>query len=151
MSVTNILERIAKKGEMVEGFLFDPAGLLSYFETDQLITDTPTLFFELTDPTIKKFLLTEIVYYMLPDNAVTYALNLFSGDEAVDTTSFSKQFYEGPAAQAKDVLYIRCNNEDSLPRLVDLDVAGIVWYSLDWSAPMGNCPGFVRLRGKKVA
>ena len=151
MSLTGLLERVAKRGEMVEGILLDPAGLLNYFETDQIITDTPTLFFELTDPTIKKFLLTEIIYYMLPDNAVTYALNLFTGNEAVDTTSFSKMIYEGPAAQAKGTLYIRCNNEDMLPREVDLDEEGIVWYSLDWSAAPGNCPGFIRLRGKKLA
>ena len=150
MSENEFLEIIAMRNQMAEGILLDAAGADNKFETDQPITDTPTLSFELSDPTIKRFQLTEITYYMLPDNAVTYALALFTASEAVDTTSFSKLIYESPAAQAKGVRYLRCNSEDKLPREVNLDVPGIVWYSLDWSAAPGNCPGFIRLRGRKL-
>ena len=151
MTETNILARIAKRGEIVNGMILSVAGAGAPFETDQVITDEPTLYFALDDPTVKKFLLTEVSYYMLQTNAVVYNFYLFGGAEAVDLTSMEKMLYQSPGAQAKDQVYVRCNNENDLPKMVDLDVAGVVWYLINWTAAPGVTPGFIRVRGIKVA
>jgi len=151
MTETAILEKIAKPSEMICFHLLDTAGAGDYFETDQLVTDEPTKSIRCNMRPFTRFLLKDISYYMLPDNAVTYKLALFSGAEAVDLSSFSKLAYESPAAQAKDTLYHRCNNEDTLPRIIILDTPGRLYYSLDWSGAPGNCPGFIRVRGIKLA
>ena len=140
-------EIIARGNQLVEFDLTDPAGLLSYFETEGVITDTPTLFADLSKENISHFVLEELEYYLNPTNAETFRLILFEAASADDLTSLSNIVFDSGALQADSTLYTFTNHEDIMPRLVKLGVCGRIYYMTIWTAAPGNTPGFVRGRG----
>jgi hypothetical protein len=147
---------------VVTGELLDLAGTGNYFETDQALTTTPTLYMTVTTSTgqpVKKFLLEDVQFYMNPTNAVTYQLYLLEDATADDVQQTTDIAFWSPAAQAKGVNY-RYNRagyqaatgtaevvQYKLPRIVELATAGKLWYLVDWSAACGDTPGFVKIRG----
>ncbi len=151
MSKQETLERISKPSEMIEFYLVDADGTGNVFETDQAVADTPTLTLTTDDPRVSKFEIMDITFYMNQTNAVTYELMLLEGAVADDVTSLSKLVWTSGAAMADVTRYVRVNNEDELPKIVELDDEGLLYYMLDWSGAPGNTPGFVRVRGRKLA
>ena len=144
------LEIIAGQNQLVEGVVLDADGTGADFEVDKTITDTPTQFITLSDPTISRFLLEEVVYYMAAANAVTFQLYLLQDALADDMLSLRQVCFDSGAAQARNTIYPRLDVEDKLPIVVDLVTPGIMYYLQDWSGAMGNCPGWLRVRGRKL-
>jgi len=150
MSLSGVLDIIAGRNELVEGVVLDADGLGADFETDKVITDTPTQFITLSDPTISRFLLEEVNYYMAAENAVTFQLYLLQDALADDMLSLKTLCFDSGAAQARNIIYSRLGIENKLPRVVNLVTPGKLWYLQDWSAAMGNCPGWISVRGRKL-
>ena len=146
---------------VVTGELID-TGAENYFETDQALTDTPTLWIPVTTSIgvpVKKFLLQEVQFYMNQTNGVTYQLRLFEASNADDVEQLTDQVFWSPAAQA-DVTYYRYSEKGyeggsgtaevaqyKLPRIVELEDAGKLYYMIDWSGAPGNTPGFIKVKG----
>lgn len=141
----------------------DYAGTSNFFETDQAITDTATLYMNVTTnvPNIKptRFKLTEVKFYMNPTNAVTYRLYLLEGPTADDVTQASDVVFDSGAAKADSTEYIYregCTGswaglttvDGTLPIIVDLHIAGRLYYMVDWSGAPGDTPGYIKCRGK---
>jgi len=147
MNPNHAREIIARGNQLIEFGLTDPAGALNYFETEGVITDTPTLFIDLNKEGISNFRLEELEYYLNPTNAETYRLILFEAAEADDLTSLSKIVFDSGALQADSTLYTFTNHEDIMPRLVKLASSGRIYYMILWTGAPGNCPGFLRGRG----
>jgi len=124
-------------------------GTLNAFEIDQLVTDTPTLYM-LLEPTVKSFLLEEIFYWMNPTAVETYQLFLFEGPEADDVLSRSKLVYESAAARADSTAYLVVRDGAVLPRIVNLDEPGKLYYALDWTGAPGNTPGHLVVKGREM-
>jgi len=150
---------------VVIGELFDLAGTLNVFETDQALGDTPTLYLTITTPTgmpVKRFLLEEVCYYMNQTNAVTYQLLLLEAASADDVEQLQDLVFFSPAAQADSICY-KYNNlgycsdvasttaetiQYKLPVVVELTTANKLYYMLDWSGAPGDTPGFIKIRGR---
>ncbi len=150
---------------VVIGELFDLAGTLNVFETDQPITTTPTLYIPMSTPTnilVRRFLLEEVCYYMNPTNAVTYQLLLLEAASVDDVEQLQDLVFFSPAAQADSVAY-RYNNlgycadvasttaevlQYKLPVVVELTDPNKLYYMLDWSGAPGDTPGFIKIRGR---
>jgi len=145
-----MLDIIAGKNQLVEGVVLDADGTGADFETDKVITDTPTQYITLSDPLISRFLLEEVVYYMAAANAVTFQLYLLQDAIADDMLSLQSVCFDSAAAQARNTIYPRVGVEDKLPRVVDLVSPGKLWYLQDWSGAPGNTPGWLRVRGRKL-
>ena len=135
---------------LVTGSIVDPAGTLNAFETDKLITDIPTQYIQL-DPAVRAFTLNSVRYLMTPTAAETYELILLKGASLDDIESLSNLVWRSGAAMASGTPYKRCNNEDELPKIVDLDDEGLFYYMMMWTGAPGNTPGFIRVRGRKLA
>ena len=148
---TAILEKIAKPSEMIEFYLVDVDGTGNDFETEGVITATPDLTLSCDDPRISRFLMEDILFYMNPTAAETPEILLFEGAVANDVESLSKRVWTSGAGMVDSVLYQRCNNEDELPKIVDLDNEGLLYYMMMWTGAPGNTPGFIRVRGRKLA
>jgi hypothetical protein len=134
-----------------------------YFETDQAITDTPTLSIVITDNMGNRpraMLLEEVTFYMNPTNAETYQLYLMQGATAGDLETFTDIVFWSPAAQADSVFYsyhasgyqatVSTDEVASykLPRVVEFASPGILYYMLDWSGAPGVTPGFIKIKGR---
>jgi len=148
---------------VVTGEYLDLAGTSNYFETDEALTDTPSLHMVLTTSTgerVKKFLLEDVQYMMNPTAAETYQLYLLEDATADDVQQTTDIAFWSPAAQADSVNY-RYNSagyqaatgtaeavQYKLPRIVELAEPGKLYYMLDWTGAPGNTPGFIKIRGK---
>lgn len=131
----------------VYGEKLDSDGTSDYFETDQPLGTTPTLYIPLTPTDIEKFVLESVRFYMNPTNAVTYQLYLLVDAQADDVTSYSNVVFDSGAGMADDVVYITARG-DKLPMLAKLATAGRLYYMIDWSGAPGNTPGFIEIRGR---
>lgn len=156
---------VNRTNTVVIGELFDLAGTNNYFETDQALTDTPTLSLTITTPTgmpVKRFLLEEVCYYMDPTDAVTYQLFLLEAASADDVEQLQDLVFFSPAAQADSVCY-KYNNlgycadvagttaeviQYKLPVVVELTDTNKLYYMLDWSGAPGDTKGFIKIRGR---
>lgn len=148
---------------VVTGEKLDLAGTSNYFETDQALTDTPTLYMAVSTSTgepVKKFLLEDVQYMMNPTNAVTYQLYLLEDATADDVQQTTDVAFWSPAAQADSVNY-RYNSagyqaatgtaevaQYKLPRIVELATAGKLYYMVDWSGAPADTAGFIKIRGR---
>lgn len=128
--------------------LLDEDGSANYFETDQAVTDTPTLKLggdssgHKHPPTLDTGVIFRIHYYMVPTNAVTYTLRFNSHALAANVHSRMHMLYESPAAQASGTVYDR---EVEIP--FDLATIGELFFMLDWSGAPGNTYGFIGVSG----
>jgi len=144
------LELIARQNQMVEFSLVDADGTGNKFETEQAITDTPTLLLTPSDPYCKRFEITEIMFYMNPANAVTPEILLFEDAVADNVTSLSKIVWTSGAGMVDSTRYVRTNNEDELPKIVNLAAAGKLYYMMIWTGAPGNTPGYIKVKGRKM-
>ena len=151
MGLTEILERIAKASEMVEFYLVDADGTGNVFESVDLITDTPSTTLTTDDPRVKHFEIIDIIFMMNPTAAETPEIVLLEGAIADDVTSLSKIVWTSGAGMVDSTRYIRSNNEDELPKIVNLDDEGLLYYLMIWTGAPGNTPGYIRVRGRKLA
>ncbi len=156
---------VNRANSVVIAELYDLTGALNVFETDQAITDTPTLSLTVTTPTgfiVERFLMEEVCYYMNPTNAVTYQLLLLEASNADDVQQLSDLVFFSPAAQADSVCY-KYNNlgycanvatttaeviQYKLPVIVELTEANKLYYMINWSGAPGDTPGFIKVRGR---
>lgn len=124
----------------------DADGTGNVFETDQDIDTTPTLKLDTSiEPEgLDQFVIKKITYYLNPTNAVTYQLFLLRGAAADNVTSYSKQIWASPVAQADGVLYHK--NDIEIP--VRLDNPDELFYMVDWSAACGDTTGFIVVEGE---
>lgn len=134
-----------------------------YFETDQAITDTPTLYLDVKDAQGRRpraMLLEEVSYYMNQTGAVTYQLRLLQAATADDVDTLTDIVFWSPTAQADSVYYSYHATgyqatistaevaQYKLPRVVNFETAGRLYYMLDWSGAPGTTPGFIKVRGR---
>lgn len=134
---------------VVIGKIID-TGALNAFETDQDITTLSTLSI-LLEPTVKAFLLQEVMFYMNPTNAgITYELYLLEGPIADDMTALSKVVFDSGPLMADSVPYYACEAQGKLPRIVSLDEPGRLYYNIDLSAASGNNPGYIVVKGVEL-
>jgi len=148
---TGILEKIAKPSEMVEFYLVDVDGTGNVFETEGLITAIPDLTLTTDDPRVIRFEITDIIFYMNPTAAETYEILLFEGAFAGDVKSLAQIVWRSGAAMVDSTPYIRTNNEDELPKIVELATEGLLYYMMLWTGAPGNTPGYIKVRGRKLA
>ena len=134
---------------MVYGSLVDADGAANYFETDQPIGTTPTLFFVLTPSTVRRFRLTSVRFYMNPANAVTYELYLLEAATADDVYNLSDVVFDSDALKADSVAYSYTgSNSTKLPTDVYLHSPPYLYYMIDWSAAPGDTSGYIEVRGE---
>lgn len=146
-------------------FTVDGAAGGVYFETDQAITDTPTLYLTLATTTgdpVSKFILEDVQYMMNPTAAETYQLWLLEGNSAEDTAQQLEVVFYSPAAQVDSTAYRYSNLgvqvgvgaaegiQYKLPRLVELTTPNTLYYMLDWSGAPGVTPGYIKVRGRAL-
>jgi len=157
-----LVEAASSVSTLVLGNKVDYDGTANYFETDQALTDTPTLYVDLTTNTglpINGMEITRLSYYMNPANAVTYTLYLFEAANADDTQNKSDIIFQSAAAQAKGTAYEYHDSgmgswpglgtvDFTLPQIVHCATQGRIWYLIDWSAAPGNTPGWIKIRGR---
>jgi len=148
---TAILEKIAKRGEMVEFYLVDVDGTGNVFETEGVITAIPDLLLTTDDKRVHRFEITDIIFYMNPTAAETYEILLFEGAFAGDVKSLAQIVWRSGAAMVDSTPYIRTNNEDELPKIVELSNEGLLYYMMLWTGAPGNTPGYIKVRGRKLA
>ena len=151
MGLTETLDNIAKPSEMVEFYLIDADGTADLFETEQVITDTPTETLITDDPRVKRFEIFDIIFMVNPTAAETPEIILFEGAVDDDVTSLSKIVWTSGAGMVDSTRYIRSNNEDELPKIVNLDDEGVFYIMTIWTGTPGNTPGYFRARGRKLA
>lgn len=133
---------------LITGILRSLTGAPAVFETDYAITDTPVMEIPIT-PMVEQFLLTEVMWYMNPTNAVTYRVYLLEDAVADDLESLSGVIFDTGAAQADSVLYQEIGHAAStkLPKIVELATPGTMRVLQDWSGAPGVTPGFIRVKG----
>lgn len=138
--------------QMVYGSKVDTAGTSDYFETDQEIGDTPTLYIQMYPTTIKKFKINSIRYYMDCTNAVTYELYLLEQASADDVQNLVDVVFDSGALKADVTSYMNIEGDASgkLPIIVNLADAGKLYYQLDWSAAPGDTKGYIVVKGEKL-
>lgn len=147
----------------VTGEKLDLDGTGNYFETDQPLTTTPSLYLTVSTSTgqpVKKFLLEEVQYFMNQTGAVTYQLYLLEDSSADDVQQYTDLVFFSPAAQADSVFYSYRTSgvqagiavaeavQYKLPRIVELATAGKLYYMIDWSGAPGDTPGFIKIKGR---
>ena len=141
------------QAQLVYCKLLDAAGTGNYFETDEAMGATPTLYMSLVPSDVERFVLDEISYRMEAANAVTFQLYLLEDASADDLTQLSDVIFDSGAAQARNTTYnISPTGAHTtlVPRNVKLATAGKLYYMIDWSGAPGNTPGFIYIKGRKL-
>lgn len=136
--------------KMVYGSLIDTDGSGNYFETDQPLGTTPTKYIQLYPTDVKKFRLDSIRYYFEAANSVTFELYLLEASNANDVQSKADVVWDSDSQKARNTMYISLNTI-RVPIDVNLTDAGKLYYLVDWSAACGNTPGYLEVRGEKLA
>ncbi len=157
MSVDTVRNATNREITVVTGEKADYAGTSNFFTTDQAFGTTPTLTITLscTQPNvdIKKFRLEEVHYQLDPTNAVTYQLYLLEATNADDYESGSDVVFESASSQADNTRYIHVQGgfgttaSYKLPRIVELETAGTLYYMIDWSAAPSSTKGYIKVKG----
>jgi len=140
----------------------DHDGTANYFETDQAVTDTPTLLMDISTSTgedVSRFEMTSIKFMINPTNAVTYQLFLLEDAQATDPVSASHIIFDSAAAMVDSTVYEYREGvtgslpglttvDGTLPHIVNLVTANTMYYMLDWSGAPGDTLGYIKIRGK---
>jgi len=124
-------------------------GTLNYFETDQAITDTPTLY--MTGSPLATFIkIHSIKYQMTPTNAVTYELYLIEAAAADNEEAESNIIFDSGAAQASGTVYneIAGAGTPKLPTIAKLADLARIYYLLNWSGAPGDTTGYIKVYGE---
>lgn len=157
-----MLESVSYPATVVIADKVDYDGTSNYFETDQALGDTPTLYMNCLTNTgvpVKNFLMTSLRYYMNPTNAVTYTLHLFEDAQADNTRNLSDLIYQSAAAQVDSQIYEFREGgtgtwaglttvDVTLPQIVNLGQTGRLYYLLNWTGAPANTPGYIKIRGR---
>jgi len=155
-------EALAAQVSMVSGLKADLDGTGNYFETDQALGDTPTLYIALTTNTglpVYGLEITHLSYQMTPTAAETYTIYLFEAANADNLRNLSDIVFQSAAAQASATQYIYHDSgsgswpglttvDFTLPQTCNLADEGKLYYLLDWTGAPGNTPGFIKVRGR---
>ncbi len=134
----------AGAGSVFEAYIED-TGATNAFETDQAVTDTPTLY--LTATYLAAGTLNRIHVSLTPANAVTPTLYIFSGAQADDKASerrllfSSAEYYPSGLVSGTEYDFI----DLQIPFV--LDTANRIYYALDWSGAPGNTTGYLAVLG----
>ncbi|GAI89576.1 unnamed protein product, partial [marine sediment metagenome] len=123
--------------QQVHGEKLDSDGTSDYFETDQPLGTTPTLYIPLTPTNVEKFVLESVRFYFNMSNSVTFQLYLLRGARADNVTSYSDIVFDSGSGKSRDIIYIVARG-DKLPIVVNLVEAGKLFYMLDFSGAPGN-------------
>ena len=131
----------------------DFAGTSDFFETDQAITDTPTLTFTLATKdgdTVERCLITDVSVYLKPTNSVTYELYLFEDADADNVESLSHLVFDTGAAKASDIVYKYNRASGKTPFYCNLGTSNTLYYLINWSGAPGDTLGYIRVRGELI-
>jgi hypothetical protein len=101
--------------------------------------------FRFPNLTMKSGKINRIHYRLNPTNAATFTLRIWSSNDALDYWSNFQMLYESPALQVDDTDYI----EEDLDIPFHLNVGGLMFVSIQWTAAPGVTPGFVEVSGEK--
>ena len=135
----------------VYGSKEDFDGTSNFFETDQSITDTPTLTFTVANhdgDSLQRIKVTEVEYYMNPANSVTYQLYLFEDAKADNVESLFHLVYDSGSARADDTVYIDLPASGKTPFYVNMATLNTMYYLINWSGAPGDTKGYIRIRGE---
>ncbi len=119
------------------------------FETNQVITDTPTLYIDLSIKA-ERFLLEEVYWWVNPTAAETYQLLLFEKALADDTLSRAAIVFDSGPLMVDSQGYIAGPASGKLPRICDLGVEGRLYYMTLWTGAPGNTPGILKVGGQAL-
>ena len=64
--------------------------------------------------------------------------------------SEAKIVWTSGAGMVDSTRYVRTNNEDELPKIVNLAEAGKLYYMMIWTGAPGNTPGYIKVKGRKM-
>ena len=137
----------------------------NYFDTDQAIGTTPTLYLDLTSEMgsvdIKRFLLESVKYYFDVNGGIhTYQLYLFEAANADDIQNLSDIVWDSYVSQAEATAYEAgvggkgahgavTTVDLQLPKIVTLSVLNRLYYMINWSAnPGSSFRGYIKVRGR---
>jgi len=138
----------------------------NYFNTDQALGVTPTLYVALSTDLggkvdIDQFELTGVRYYMdVNGGSHTYRLYLLEAASADNVQNASDVLFDSGAAQAEATAYewgiggkgaqgAVTTAEHQLPKIVKLSVGNRLYYQIDWStAPSSSVQGYIKIRGR---
>jgi len=137
----------------VYGSKEDFAGTSDFFETDQAITDTPTLKFTVANKdgdTIERVKITEVSIYLKPTNSVTYQMYFFEDADADNVESLSRLVFDSGSAKASDTVYKYNIQSGKVPFYANLGTDNTLYYLINWSGAPGDTLGFIRARGELV-
>ena len=153
LQLTDKPSTISGATRLVYADLVDTDGTGNKFETDQPIGGTPTLYLTVYPALTKRFKITSVRYYMNPTAAETYELYLFEQASADNVQNLADVVFDSGAAQADSTSYAVIEGDASgkLPIEVNLADSAKLYYQLDWSGAPGNTPGYIVVRGEKLA
>ena len=137
---------------LVGGFtavLLDPAGTNNYFETDQAITDTPTLYLTASAP-MGRIIIERIHVNLNPTNAVTPNLYLFADAQADNLTSESVMIFASTDYVPNGLVDGTEYDFVELNIPATLATAGRIYYLLDWTGAPGDTLGYLKIFGSGV-
>ena len=139
-----------------KGHLIDADGSCNYFETDQAVTDTPTLYITLSPYGVSQWgRLITVRWYMNPTNAVTYDLYLFDGAYADDLESNMHLIFDSndTIANCADSVTYQQTNMNRVFRLTwvnaNITTKSRMYYLIDWSGAPGDTSGFISVEGER--
>lgn len=126
----------------------DYDGTADYFETDQALGDTPTLYmtaFQLAN----KIRIDQIRYQMTPTNDETYRLFLFRDAQADDQRNESNIIFDSGAGRVSGEIYNEVGAaSNKVPVTDELETAGRIYYLLDWTGAPGDTTGYIKIYGE---
>lgn len=116
------------------------------FDTDQIITDTPTLLLDdiIVPDNLKEGFINRIYYRFNWVAAETYTLRIWQAAIDADYESAMSLLYESAALRANDTPYDAA--ELHIPFI--LATPGEMFYSIDWTGAPGNIQGFIQVTGE---
>lgn len=137
---------------LVYADLVDTDGTGNYFETDQAIGVTPTLFLTVYPSLTKRFKITSVRYQMTPSAAETYELYLLEQSSADNVQNLADIVFDSDSAQTSGTSYMVLEGDASgkLPIEVNLADSAKLYFQLDWSGAPGNTTGYISVRGEKL-
>lgn len=141
---------IAGAPRLMDADKMDLDGTLNYFETDQPIGTTPSLYLVPVPASTTKFVIESVRYYMASANNRTYELYLLEASNADDIENLGDVVFDSDALQADATAYTVIGGDASgkLPMHVNLKDAGKLYYMIDWSDTPGNTKGYIKVRGR---
>ena len=127
----------------------DPAGTGNLFETDQAVTDTPTLYVTASSA-VTNVVIDRIHVNLNPTNAVVPNLYLFAGADADNLTSESLMIFSSLDYVPNGLVDATEYDFVDLVIPATLATAGRIYYLLDWTGAPGDTLGYLKVFGRGV-